>query len=85
MFADLKKNKLDYCFLAVITAVFVVTFIAKRNESVYLLWLTTGYSLAYILWGIWHHHRISQLKGRIVLEYLLVGGFALVVVSTLLF
>lgn len=84
MFSDVKKYKLDYSLLAVIASCFAFLFLAKRNEPRYLLALTLAFSLAYILWGVWHHHRTHSLTGKVMLEYCLVAGFALVVVSTLL-
>lgn len=84
MFQDIKRYKHDYCFLAFITAVFAVLFIYKRLDATYLLWLTGAYGLSYLLWGIWHHHRIGHFSFKIVLEYFLVVAFALAVVSTLL-
>jgi len=84
MFSELKKHKVDYSFLAVIASVFVFLFLAKRNESSYLLLLTLCFALAYILWGVWHHSRTHSLSLRVVLEYLLVGTLGILIVATLL-
>ena len=84
MFNDIKKFKVDYCFLGFITLIFAFLFLVKKLDTVFLLWLTAGYGLSYILWGVWHHHRLNNLSGKVVLEYFLVVGFALAIVSTLL-
>lgn len=84
MFREIRRYKIDYCFLAGITSIFIFLFIVKRTDTTYLLWLTGGYGLSYLLWGIFHHAKRGHLTLKVVLEYLLVVGFALVVVSTLL-
>lgn len=84
MFSDVKKYKADYSFLAVIASAFTFLFLAKRNESHYLLYLTGAFAITYFLWGILHHSRTRSLSGRVVLEYALVSLSAIVIVSTLL-
>lgn len=84
MFTDLRRHKLDYSLMAVIAAVFTFLFLAKRNEPSYLLYLTIGFAASYLLWGVWHHLRLRDLTGKIVLEYFFVGVLAVVIVSTLL-
>ncbi len=55
---------------------------AKGNMS---LQLSIGalMTVAYVLWGIMRHHAAKSLHRKIVIEYVLVGIIALVLLATL--
>lgn len=41
-------------------------------------------SLSYIVWGIIHHALAGELHPKIVIEYILIGGIAIVLILTIL-
>lgn len=40
-------------------------------------------AIAYILWGIIHHMMVGNLHKKIVIEYILIGAIALILMLTL--
>ena len=50
-----------------------------------MLQMATGIiiAVAYVLWGIIHHVLIGDLHRKIVIEYLLIGSIAIVILMTL--
>lgn len=40
-------------------------------------------SVCYVLWGVTHHALIGDLHRKIVVEYLLIGAIAIVLLATL--
>lgn len=83
MIKDVLENKIDYCILAIVSAIYLVLIYRFQTDYTYLFDLTLGFSLGYFLWGIYHHYRIKGLTLRIMLEYLLVSILGLVIISTL--
>lgn len=55
---------------------------AKGNTSLQLA-IGVMTTIAYILWGIMHHALAGDLHRKIVIEYVLVGLVALVLLATL--
>jgi len=84
MIQDIIRHKLDYCILAVFSAIFIVFFLSYQHNPSLLLVGTIIYGVIYVIWGVLHHLRTSSLHGRVVLEYLLVSMFAILLVATLL-
>lgn len=84
MIGDLKTNKIDYSILAIISAIYMGVFILNQASNVLIFQATVVYALIYILWGVFHHYRIRNLRFKIMLEYVLVASFGLIVASTLL-
>lgn len=41
-------------------------------------------SIAYVIWGMIHHARKKDLHTRIVIEYMLMGAIAIVLLATVL-
>lgn len=84
MIGDIKTNKVDYSILAIISALYMLVFIVNQSNNLIIFQTTVIYAILYIIWGIFHHYRLKNLKLKIMLEYLLVATFGIVVASTLL-
>lgn len=74
------KHVIHYSGLMVLMflgiGVSVVTFYNRQLQMIALLCTV----VAYVLWGILHHHLHHDLSSKIVIEYVLMGAFGLVVV-----
>lgn len=61
----------------------LATFIYTSGDKT--LQLATGVvtSVAYVLWGVIHHALLGDLHRKIVIEYVLIGSIAIVLLMTL--
>lgn len=84
MITDLRTNKVDYSILALGSAAYMLFFIIYQSDNVKIFSSTVVYAIFYILWGVFHHLRIKNLRLKIMLEYILVATFGLIVASSLL-
>ena len=76
MIADLKKHSSHYTILAVWLAMgFLLFALFKANDYMQLL-VVQLIAAGYFIWGLVHHLVLGDLKGKIVLEYLLVAVLA---------
>lgn len=75
---------IDYIVLFMILAGGVWTFMYVRPNVT--LQLLTGIvtSVMYVLWGIVHHAIQKDLHHKIVIEYMLIGAIAIVLLVTIL-
>ena len=81
----MKRSQLiDYLVLASILAIGVWVFYSVRTRVAYELFTGIGTSVAYVLWGIIHHARQGDLHPKIVVEYMLIGAIAIVLLVTVL-
>lgn len=78
------QHKADYSLLAIIGTIYTATVFRFQTTPYYLVLATAGFSLLYVLWGIYHQSRVKNFHPRIVLEYLLVALLGVAIVSTLL-
>lgn len=79
-----KAHVVHYLVLAFILLGGVVAFFwAAPNSSVqFIIGVVT--SVAYVLWGFIHHAIQKDLHKRIVIEYILIGAIAIILLATLL-
>lgn len=84
MLGEIKKHKLDYSILAVLSGGFALYSVFFYHSPTNLFLATVLFTLCYIVWGVWHHAHSHHLTGKIVLEYFLVAALGIVIVSTLL-
>jgi hypothetical protein len=79
-----KSHILHFIVLALILAGGVAAFFyVSPNSS---LQLTVGVitSIAYVLWGFIHHAMQKDLHKKIVVEYILIGTIAIILLATIL-
>jgi hypothetical protein len=80
----MKTHIVHFSILALILVVGSLTFLSLAGNP--QLQAVTGITMAvaYVAWGIVHHSLRKDLHVRIVIEYILVGGIALVFLFALL-
>jgi uncharacterized membrane protein len=67
-----------------ILAVGVLTFLSVRPNTSLQLFVGIVTAVAYVLWGLIHHAMRKDLHQKIVVEYLLIGTIAIVLLITML-
>ncbi len=77
-------NRGDYSILAALSGIYVLVIFRYQSTPRYILIATVAFGITYIFWGIFHHLRVKNLRGLIVLEYFLVALLGVALVSTLL-
>ena len=80
----MKQSVVHFLVLLVILAVGVFTFIYVRPNTTVQLFVGIITAVAYVLWGIIHHAARKDLHQKIVVEYLLIGAIAIVLLVTML-
>lgn len=78
------KRMSHFIVLVALLAVGVLTFIYVRPNTTLQLFVGIITASAYVLWGIIHHAIQKDLHQKIVVEYLLIGAIAIVLLVTML-
>jgi hypothetical protein len=73
-----------YVVLLLILGGGIVTFYLVRPNVTLQLLAGVVTSVAYVIWGIIHHKLQGDLHHRIVIEYMLIGAIATVLLVTIL-
>lgn len=81
---DIGDHIFEYLLL-ITSAVLYLTFLSIfRAEPTKQFIVTVLFVMYYILWGIIHHTRDQSLHLKIVLEYIVIGAIALMLLRMLL-
>jgi hypothetical protein len=72
-----------FVLIAILT-IGVLTFISVRPNTSLQLLVGIVTAVAYVLWGFIHHAMRKDLHQKIVVEYLLIGAIAIVLLVTML-
>ena len=81
----MKKNSVvNYSVLILILLGGIISFYAVGSNPLLQLMIGIVTSVSYVLWGIIHHYMDHSLHKKIVVEYLLIGAIAIVLLSTVL-
>jgi len=83
------KNLEDYHIIAYIVLIlglglFFALFLLFRHSTHALLLISFGGSLFYILWGIIHHAVEKRLHRDVVIEYIMIGIFMFLLLSSVI-
>lgn len=73
----------DYAILGVFLALGFLGFILFRSSINAQLYISIGIVILYFIWGILHHAFRKDLTRFIVLEYLMIAGFAGIALVTI--
>lgn len=80
----MKKESIFHAtILSIILISGVVMFYLTRGNTTTQMFVGFCTTIAYILWGIIHHMMVGNLHRKVVIEYILVGAIALVLMLTL--
>jgi uncharacterized membrane protein len=80
----MKQSVIHFLVLIAILAAGVFTFIYVRPNTTIQLLVGIITAVAYVLWGLIHHAIQKDLHQKIVVEYLLIGVIAIVLLVTML-
>lgn len=80
----MKQSAVHLLVLLVILAAGVFTFIRVAPNTTVQLFVGIVTAVAYVLWGIVHHALKKDLHQKIMVEYLLIGVIAIVLLVTML-
>jgi hypothetical protein len=80
----MKQSVTHFCVLLAILAAGVFSFIYVRPNTSLQLFVGIVTAVAYVLWGLVHHAMKKDLHQKIVVEYLLIGAIAIVLLVTML-
>lgn len=75
---------IHYLVLLIILIGGVATFYWVRPNVTLQLLVGISTSVAYVLWGVIHHMLQKDLHQKIVIEYMLIGAIAIVLLVTVL-
>jgi len=80
----MKQTIIHFLVLIAILGAGVLTFIVVRPNTTIQLLVGVITAVAYVLWGLIHHTIQKDLHQKIVVEYLLIGAIAIVLLVTML-
>ncbi|EKD67961.1 MAG: hypothetical protein ACD_48C00135G0004 [uncultured bacterium] len=80
----MKTRLFHYFVLAVILLGGIFMFFSSQGNTGIQLIVGTITAISYILWGIIHHALERELHPKIVIEYILIGGIAIVLIWSML-
>ncbi|OGK39117.1 hypothetical protein A3F34_01130 [Candidatus Roizmanbacteria bacterium RIFCSPHIGHO2_12_FULL_44_10] len=82
--ADVRHHLIEYLLLLSSGVIFLVFLSIFRGEHTRQFIVLTVFIAYYIIWGIIHHSRDQSLHLKIVLEYIIIGALAFVLLRSLL-
>jgi hypothetical protein len=62
----------------------VLTFWGVAPDKSMQMWVGLATTLSYILWGVIYHALEGDMHAKVVVEYVLVGAIAMVILATVL-
>jgi hypothetical protein len=74
----------NYIVLAIILALGVASFIYVRPDTTMQLVIGIATSIAYVCWGLIYHALEKNLHAKVVVEYVLIGAIAIVLLITII-
>lgn len=80
----MKRSVVHFLVLLAILAAGVFTFIRVAPNTTVQLFVGIVTACSYVIWGLIHHAVKKDLHQRIVVEYLLIGAIAIVLLVTML-
>ena len=80
----MKQTIIHFLVLIGILGAGVLTFIVVAPNTTIQLLVGIITAVAYVLWGLIHHTIQQDLHQKIVVEYLLIGAIAIVLLVTML-
>jgi len=80
----MKMHALHYIVLLFILCVGIWTFFQLSGNSFLQLWVGIITTISYVAWGLIHHTIQKDLHAKVVIEYILIGAIAIVLLTTML-
>ncbi len=80
----MKARHVHSLVLAVLLVSATTMFVSARGNSAFQIVVGILTSVSYIAWGIIHHALEGDLHAKVVIEYILIGSIAIVLITTML-
>lgn len=80
----MKAHVLHFIVLLLILAAGVGMFLAAQGNTGLRLMIGVVTSIAYVAWGIIHHTILGDLHRKVVIEYVFIGGIAIILLFIVL-
>lgn len=80
----MKRQIFHLTVLFLILAVGVGTFFYTKGDRFLQLVVGVLTALAYVGWGLIHHAMVGDLHPKVMVEYILMGAIAIIILVTLL-
>ncbi len=80
----MKKSLMHYIVLLIILGAGIASFYYVQGNATLQLAIGIVVSISYVFWGIIHHILERSIHRRIVIEYLLIGAIAIVLLATII-
>ena len=81
---ETRHSLIHYSVLVVMMNIIVGAFLFFRFDRIYQMIIVLVAGLAYVLWGIIHHHVNDDLHLKVVVEYVLVALLAELIIFSLI-
>ncbi|MCS7093081.1 MAG: hypothetical protein NZL96_01450 [Patescibacteria group bacterium] len=81
---ELKRNSLDYLILVLGGFIFLIFLSLFQGERLINFLIIVAFAGFYILWGIYHHSKKDFVKGKILIEYILIAFTVLFLLKIIL-
>jgi len=82
---ELKQNTLDYLILLTAAVFFLISLSFFSNNRMTMFVVVLIFVSFYIIWGAFHHSLKKNLYLKNLLEYILIGFLALILIKILIF
>lgn len=79
-----KNSMFHYLLLATLAIFFLTLLVAFKGDKSAEFIIFSIFTITYVGWGIFHHSLEKTLTLKIVIEYILFGAFALLLVGSLI-
>jgi len=80
----MKQRIINFSMLLIILAGGIWTFYSLRGNPISQLYAGIATAGAYVAWGILYHWVEKDLHAKVVIEYILVGLIAIVLLATII-
>ena len=77
----MKASNIHFLVLLGIMSIGAVSFFASQGNAGLQFFIGVVTSVAYVIWGILHHALLGDLHKKIVVEYILIGAIAVLLLE----
>ena len=81
---EIRHNLIHYSVLVVMMNIIVGAFLFFGFNQIYQMIIVLTAGIAYVLWGVIHHHVNNDLHLKVVAEYVLVALLAELIIFSLI-
>jgi uncharacterized membrane protein (UPF0136 family) len=79
-----KSNAFHYLVLFILLSAGIIGYFSVRGNNTQQLMVGVITSISYMIWGFIHHRINRDLHLKVVIEYILIGCIAMILLATVL-